>query len=185
MDKSEQIKQKYADAATLSSKSLADGDSRTAHRQAKIVERILKRMENESVDKNILVELLSHEYIGVSANAVADLLRLGYETKRAEETLERIASMDDTDKGVDSRLRGNDIERAGTGALPLPRPTMTVQRNAAGGLGVSPSCKLSAHSSRGVGARGLKTEFLDRPKHWHNVHALSRLATGAALFYYC
>jgi hypothetical protein len=105
MDGPEQVKKRFAEAATLSSKSLADGDYKAANKQAKVLDRILTAIENGTVDKNILVELLDHEYIGVSANAAVDLLRLGYETKRAEQTLEKIASMDDSGKGVDERLR--------------------------------------------------------------------------------
>jgi hypothetical protein len=107
MDNREQAKQKYVNAAMISRKALAAGDHKTANRQARILNGIEKKMWEGSIDKEILVELLSHEYIGVGATAAADLLRLGYEIKRAEETLERIAAMDDTDKAVDERLTVN------------------------------------------------------------------------------
>jgi hypothetical protein len=105
MDKSEQFKQKYIDAAILSSKALGDGDYKTANKQAKVINGICEKIKKGSVDKNILVELLNHEYIGVSAYAAVELLRLRYQTEKAEGALERIALMDETGKGVDEKLR--------------------------------------------------------------------------------
>ncbi len=105
METREQAKQRYISAATLSSKSLAEGDHRTANRQARILGEMERKMREGTIDKTILVELLNHQNTGVSGMAAADLLRLGYEIRQAEATLERIASMDDTGKEVEERLR--------------------------------------------------------------------------------
>jgi hypothetical protein len=105
MDEREQAKQKYINAAMLSRKALAEGDHRTANRQARIITDIETQMREGRIDKSILVELLAHDDIGVSATAAADLLRLGHEIQRAEETLERIASMNDTGNSAKWGLR--------------------------------------------------------------------------------
>ena len=99
----DEIKQQYIDTAVLSSKALAEGDYKTANKQAKIQQKIFKKIEEKKIDANILVELLNHEYIAVSTIAAIDLLRIKYETHQALKTLEKIVKMDEKDMGIDER----------------------------------------------------------------------------------
>jgi hypothetical protein len=99
-----EIIQKYVDSTILSSKALAEGDYKTANKQAKIHHKIFQGLESGNIDKNILVQMLDHEYIGVSAIAAIDLLRIKYEAQAAEGKLAEIASMDETNMGVDEKL---------------------------------------------------------------------------------
>ena len=99
------IKQQYVESAILSSKALSIGDHKTANKLAKIQSNIFLNIENGRLDKDILVELLNHENIAVKTIAAIDLLRIHHEVKKAEETLTRIASMDESQMGRDERLR--------------------------------------------------------------------------------
>ena len=92
-DNLESIKQQYIDAALLHSKASADGDYKIANKQAGVLKRIYQRIDNETIDKSILIELLGNENISVRGWAAAHLLGLKYETNKAEETLQNIAVM--------------------------------------------------------------------------------------------
>jgi hypothetical protein len=105
MEDMQQIKQQYIASATISAKALAEGDYKTANKQAKIQNKIFRMMEAGKVDINILVELLDHKYIGVSTIAAIDLLRIHYSILNAEETLKKIASSDETSMGIDEKLK--------------------------------------------------------------------------------
>jgi hypothetical protein len=104
MDEREKIKSSYIESAELNKKAASEGNYKVANKQAKILNKIFRLFETDKIDKIILVDLLNHDYIGVSALAAIDLLRLRYETQKAEKTLERIASMDESNMGVDEKL---------------------------------------------------------------------------------
>jgi hypothetical protein len=92
MKDSESIKNIFIEAALLSSKALAQGDYKTANKQAKILHNIIQEIKKGMVDKDILLELLNNETIAVKSYAASDLLRLKYHEKQAEKTLNDIAS---------------------------------------------------------------------------------------------
>jgi hypothetical protein len=105
MDDSQLIRDQFIESATKSSKALAQGDHKIANKQAKILKKLVEQMETGVADKNILVELLDHENIGVCILAAIDLLRINYEMEKAEKTLKRIVSMDKTKMNTVERLR--------------------------------------------------------------------------------
>jgi hypothetical protein len=104
MDEREQAKQRYIEAAALQSKETGEGHYRAANRHVKVIFGIEDKVREGSIDKDMLVELLAHENIAVSSSAAAGLLRLGHEIKLSEQTLERIAAIDDTDRSLGEKL---------------------------------------------------------------------------------
>jgi len=94
-----EIEQQYVNAALIHSAASANGDYRTVNKKAKELKIIFKEIENNAVDKKILLVLLNHERIAVRTWAGAHLLGLKYEIGKAEEVLQEI-----------SRLKGNNIE---------------------------------------------------------------------------
>jgi hypothetical protein len=104
MEDREKIKTTYIESAKKNKKAASEGDYKTANKQAKIHNKIFTLLETNKIDKNILVELLEHKYIGVSCLAAIDLLRLRYETQKAGETLEKIALLDESNMEIDEKL---------------------------------------------------------------------------------
>jgi hypothetical protein len=96
MNNSSVFKQQYEEATLLSSKALAEGNKKIANKQAQILQEIFDNIEAGRIESSILVELLEHPHIDVRALAAIDLLRLKTETNKAEETLEKIVSLDQT-----------------------------------------------------------------------------------------
>jgi hypothetical protein len=105
MDDEQKSKQQYIQSAITSSKALAEGDHRLANKQAKIQNRIFQKIERGILDKNILVDLLDHHNIGVSGIAAIDLLRINYEVEKAQKTLERIVTINQTGMTTEEKLR--------------------------------------------------------------------------------
>ena len=104
MNTLEQVKQQYIDSAIINKTASTDGDYRTANKHAKILKKITDKMRSGEIDKNILVELLSHDEISVRTLAAIDLLRMKYEVKKAEEALTEIVGMDETGKRIDEKM---------------------------------------------------------------------------------
>ena len=104
MENVQHIKEQFIKSAIVNSEALAEGDHKTANKHAKVLRKILEKIENGSVDKNILVELLQHPHLSVIILAAIDLLRIKYEVKQAEETLERIASKDEAVMKTEEKL---------------------------------------------------------------------------------
>ena len=101
----ETIKQKYISAALINSKALAEGDHKTANRNGKVLRNIHREIVNGKIEKKFLLELLSHESLAVKVSVAAEMLRLEYETEKAEKTLEEITSLEA--KGIEDGLRIN------------------------------------------------------------------------------
>jgi hypothetical protein len=91
--KQEEIRQNYIDAAVLHRESSYHGDHKTANKQYGILKKFFKQIEQNKIDKNLLIELLKHENICVRSWAAAHLLGIKFETVKAEEELKSIASM--------------------------------------------------------------------------------------------
>lgn len=104
MDTLEQAKQQYINSAIINKKASTDGDYKTANKHAKILKKIMDKMRNGEIDKNILVEILGHEEINVRTLAVIDLLRMKYEVRKAEVVLTEIAGMDETGKRINEKM---------------------------------------------------------------------------------
>ena len=105
MDNTQKHKQQYIESAIISSKALAEGDHRLANKHAKIIHNIFNKFKNGKLEKEILVELLSHPHLGVSGLAAIDLLRMNHEVKKAEQTLERIVTTDQIGMTTEEKLR--------------------------------------------------------------------------------
>lgn len=100
----EQIKQQFIDAAIKNSEASAEGDYRTANRQAKLLRKLMQKIENGTYDKQILIELLDNKNIRVRGLAAIDLLRIGFEVAKAEDTLKQIATLDESSLSVAEKL---------------------------------------------------------------------------------
>lgn len=85
------IKQEYIEAAIKQRDSSYSGDSKIANKQYRILKRIYKQIEEDVVDRKILLELLNNDNISVRGWAAAHMLGLGFEVALAEKELERIA----------------------------------------------------------------------------------------------
>ena len=104
MDAREQAKQQYVNSAILNGRAATGGDPKTANKHARILNRIIGKMRDGRIDKSILVELLTHEEIGVRTMAAIDLLRMKHEVPKAVAVLVEIAGTDETGKRIDERM---------------------------------------------------------------------------------
>ena len=91
----EDIRQKYIDAAILHRESSYNGDHKTANKQFKVLKNIYEQIEQHIVEKELLLDLVKHDNIGVRSWAAAHMLGIRYEISKAEQELESIASMPD------------------------------------------------------------------------------------------
>jgi len=98
------LKQRYVESTIQHGKALAIGDSRTANKHAKILNKVFQQLNATIEGKNVLVELLYHNTIRVRSMAAIDLLRINYEVQKAEKALELIASLDQTVMQRDERI---------------------------------------------------------------------------------
>ncbi len=85
------IKMQFIDAAILHHKN-STIDSKIANKQYNLLKKIFVKIQNGSIGKEILIDLLQHENPEVVVCAATDMLALNYETKLAEQELNRIVS---------------------------------------------------------------------------------------------
>jgi len=104
MNHFEKMKSLYVESATMNKKAASEGNYKMANKHAKILSKMLKKFKDGEINKDILIGLLEHEYIGVSCLAAVDLLRLHYETEKAEAKLAIIEEMDETNMTIDEKL---------------------------------------------------------------------------------
>ena len=72
MENIQQTKERFIKSSILNSQALAEGDYKTANKHAKTLRKILEKIENGSIDNNILVELLQHSHLSVTILAAID-----------------------------------------------------------------------------------------------------------------
>jgi len=100
-----QIQQdQFIESAIFNSQALAEGNSKSANKHAAVLNRILEKIKHGAIDRDILVELLTHYKVSVAGLAAIDLLRINYSIKEAEETLEKIEKMESGELPIEEQL---------------------------------------------------------------------------------